>query len=487
MSTDGRNQMMNKNDIVTVTIEDFTRDGEGIGRADGYTLFIKDAVIGDTVRARITRPKKTYAYARVEEILEPSPDRVKAACPEARRCGGCRLQELSYEKQLVFKRKVVADALSRIGKFPVCTDSEERDGAIEVKPVAGMADPFRYRNKAQYPIACVPVRGDGTGEHREMRIEAGFYAGRTHSLIPVRDCLLTREVNASVLDAFLRYMRENSVTAYDEKTGRGCVRHLLIREGFSTGELLVCPVINAESLPHPDRLIRALSAVPGVRSICVNINRKPGNVILGDVTKALFGDPFITDQLGGLSFRISPRSFYQVNPVQTEVLYREAVRAAGLTGKETVFDLYCGIGTISLSMAKHAKEVYGIEIIPDAVRDARENAEWNGIRNAHFYTGAAEDLVARGEFERGVPCPRADVVVLDPPRKGCDPVLIRSVLLMAPERIVYVSCDPATLARDLRLFADGEGDVSYRIQLIQPVDMFPETSHVETVCLLTHS
>ncbi|MDO5701981.1 MAG: 23S rRNA (uracil(1939)-C(5))-methyltransferase RlmD [Lachnospiraceae bacterium] len=461
---------MNKNDIVTTRIDDFTLEGEGIGHADGYTLFIKDAIAGDTVKARITRPKKGYAYARLEELLEPSPDRVPARCPEARRCGGCRLQECSYERQLEFKRTMVENVLRRIGHV-----------TAPVLPVIGMDDPWRYRNKAQYPVANVRSK-DGV-----LSVETGFYAGRTHSLIPMRDCVLTGERNARVIDIFLAYMKNCRVSAYDEGTGKGLVRHLLVREGFSTGELMVCPVINGDRLPDEASLVKSLLAVPGIKSICANINKKRGNVILGDRTVPLYGDPWITDRLMDLTFRISPRSFYQVNPKQTEVLYKEAIRAAALTGNETVYDLYCGIGTISLCLAPHAKEVIGVEIVPDAVRDARDNAAGNKTENARFYTGAAEDLVVAGELAPGVPCPKADVVVLDPPRKGCEPSLIRAVLRMAPERIVYVSCDPATLARDLRIFEEGDGETAYKAEKVQPVDMFPQTCHVETVCLLTHT
>ena len=466
---------MEKNEIVTAVITDFTKDGEGIGRSDGYTLFVKDAVIGDVVRARITRPKKNYAYARVEEILTASPDRTAPRCAEARRCGGCKLQELSYEKQLLFKQKVVVDALSRIGGFKAAAFSEREaeEGTLSVQQVLGMEDPFRYRNKAQYPIA-----------QTSQGVRAGFYAGRTHSLIPVTDCMLTRGVHADILAAFLSYMEKYKVTPYDEESGRGLVRHLLIREAFATGEILVCPVVNGTSLPHADALTRALAEIPGVCSISMNINQKRNNTILGDRTVALFGKGWITDLLGGLAFRISPRSFYQVNPKQTEVLYKEVLRLLELRGDETVYDLYCGIGTISLFLAGAAREVYGVEIVPDAVRDAKENAERNGIRNVHFYTGAAEDLVASGEFAPGVPCPHADVIVVDPPRKGCDAALIRAMLSLAPERIVYVSCDPSTLARDLKLLAQGDGTTAYIPQYVQPVDMFPQTAHVEVVSLL---
>ena len=519
---------MNRNEIIKVEIEDFTKDGEGIGHADGYTLFVKDAVIGDVVLARITGPKKGYAYARVEEIISPSQDRIEGSCPEARRCGGCRLQEYRYEKQLEFKRRLVENALRRIGGFEIVDAAGDRPGdraadtagdvpedrtvdaagdrpgdraadaagevpgdrtadkpvkytgRVGIQPVIGMETPWRYRNKAQYPVASVRT------EEGSVRTEAGFYAGRTHSLIPVRDCVLTGQANQRILSEILIFMERNHIPAYDEKSGEGLVRHVLIREGFVTGEIMVCPVINGDRLPKASKLVEALARIPGVKSICINVNKSRGNVILGDRTAALYGNPWITDELGGLKFRISPRSFFQVNHVQTEVLYSKVLELASLTGNETVYDLYCGIGTISLYLAKQAGTVYGVEIIPDAVRDARENAERNGIGNVHFYTGAAEDLVVSGEFAPGVPCPPADVIVLDPPRKGCAPSLIQTVLKMAPQRIVYVSCDPATLARDLKLFAEGNGETSYRLEYVQPVDMFPQTMHVETVCLLTH-
>ena len=477
-----RRLRMDKNQIVEVTIEDLSREGEGIGHVEGYTLFVKDAVIGDRIRARITRPKKNFAYARTEEILRPSPDRVTPRCPEARRCGGCTLQAMSYEAQLAFKRQLVADALHRIGGFDVSiSDSDDAgDGSrtLYVRPVLGMEEPFRYRNKAQYPIAWKTA--DGAAPYPA----AGFYAARTHSLIEVRDCVLTPESFSRIVDTFLAYMRKYRVSAYDENTGEGLIRHLLLRKAFSTGEILVCPVINGERLPHSDELTTTLREQHGVCSVCINVNRKKGNAILGDRTIPLFGNPWITDLLGGMSFRISPRSFYQVNPVQTEVLYREALRAADLKGDELVYDLYCGIGTISLYLAQKARVVYGVEIVPEAIRDAKENAERNGIANAHFYVGAAEQLLAAGEFAPGVPCPRPDVVVLDPPRKGCDASLIDAVLRLAPDRIVYVSCDPATLARDLRRFYEGNETASYRPSSVQPVEMFSQTVHVESCVLL---
>ena len=372
-----------------------------------------------------------------------------------------------------------ADAAGEVPGDRTADKPVKYTGRVGIQPVIGMETPWRYRNKAQYPVASVRT-AEGS-----VRTEAGFYAGRTHSLIPVRDCVLTGQANQRILSEILIFMERNHIPAYDEKSGEGLVRHVLIREGFVTGEIMVCPVINGDRLPKASKLVEALARIPGVKSICINVNKSRGNVILGDRTAALYGKPWITDELGGLKFRISPRSFFQVNHVQTEVLYSKVLELASLTGNETVYDLYCGIGTISLYLAKQAGTVYGVEIIPDAVRDARENAERNGIGNVHFYTGAAEDLVVSGEFAPGVPCPPADVIVLDPPRKGCAPSLIQAVLRMAPQRIVYVSCDPATLARDLKLFAEGNGEISYRPDYVQPVDMFPQTMHVETVVLMS--
>ncbi len=466
---------MNKNEVVTVKIDDVTRDGEGIGHVEGYTIFVKDAIIGDTVRAKITRPKKNYAFARCEEILVKSPDRIEAPCPAARRCGGCRLQEMNYRAQLEFKSNLVKDALTRIGGF-----SED---TLPMQPIIGMEEPFRYRNKAQYPIGY--VREPGSEDRLKTRLTAGFYAGRTHSLIAVDDCLLTRQVHAKITDLFISHMKQYHISAYDENTGTGLVRHLLVREGFTSCEILVCPVINGDTFPHVDELVQRLTEIKGMTSICLNINRRKGNKILGEQIIPVYGNPWITDTLGGLTFRISPLSFYQVNPVQCEKLYAEALEGAGLTGNETVYDLYCGIGTISLFLAKKAKEVYGVEIVPEAIEDAKRNAAANHIENAHFYVGAAEDLVVSGKFDDETPCPKADVVCVDPPRKGCAPELIEAVLKMEPERIVYVSCDPATLARDLRMLAGDGEHAAYRIERVRPVDMFPQTTHVETVCLLT--
>ena len=466
---------MQKNDLIKVHIEDMTNDGEGIGHSDGFTLFVKDAVIGDTVLARVTRPKKTYAYARVEQVLVSSPDRVAPACPKARSCGGCRMQELAYEKQLAFKEDLVRRNLTRLGGF----------SDIPMEPIIGMEEPFRYRNKAQYPV--------GTSKKEPGRLTTGFYAGRTHDIIDIRDCMLAPARNADILRAILAFAEEHHIPAYDEAAGTGLLRHVLIREGFASGEVLICLVINGRKLPKAGQLVEkllALSPFPDgaeIKSICLNVNEKRTNVILGNEVLPLFGPPFIFDTLGGFSFRISPLSFYQVNPVQTVKLYGTAVEFAGLTGNETVFDLYCGIGTISHFLAPHAKDVYGVEIVPEAILDAKENAARNGLTNTHFFTAAAEDVAERGYFDEHTPLVRPDVIVVDPPRKGCEASLLHTIRALAPDRVVYVSCDSATLARDLKILcAEGEG-ARYELARVRPCDMFPHTGHVETVVLLTRN
>lgn len=447
-----------KNDILTVTIEDMGHDGEGIGKADGYTLFVKDAVIGDVIEAKIMKAKKNYAYARLMRILEPSPHRVEPVCPMARPCGGCQLQMMDYQEQLRFKQKKIEDNLRRIGGFE----------QIPMEPILGMEQPFRYRNKAQFPV----------GTDKEGNLVTGFYAGRTHDIINNRNCYLGVEENRQVLDVVLGWMEKYGVSAYDEKTGTGLVRHILIRYGFKTGEMMVCLVINGERVPKQEALVERLREISGMTSITTSTNQERTNVIMGSKIRKLWGTPYISDYIGEVKYQISPLSFYQVNPVQTEKLYGTALEYAGLDGNETVWDLYCGIGTISLFLAQKAKKVYGVEIVPAAIEDARRNAELNGITNAEFFVGKAEEVLpemyAKGEA-------RADVIVVDPPRKGCDAALLETVVKMQPERIVYVSCDSATLARDLKwLCAEG-----YELKRIRGVDMFPMTGHVETVVLLS--
>ncbi|WP_300564192.1 23S rRNA (uracil(1939)-C(5))-methyltransferase RlmD [uncultured Acetatifactor sp.] len=547
-----------KNELAVVTIEDMGSDGFGIGKVDGFALFVKDAVVGDRVEARIVKSKKNYAYARLEKVIEPSPFRVEPKCHCHRQCGGCQLQVLSYEKQLDYKQDKIRNSLIRIGGFA----PEEVDRWMEL--IVGMEEPFRYRNKAQYPV----------GRDREGNVVAGFYAGRTHSIIPNTDCLLGPVENETVMEAVLDYMRENRVSAYDEASGTGLVRHVLIRKGFVSGEIMVCLVINkkvtdvscgvpkemvsrgkdigtgrtaggmrsgtegcrglegesaeghrglkgravegcryerraecpmpgeersfqGEFLPRQDRLLRKLTGIAGMTSISVSIQTERTNVIMGREIHTIWGKDCISDTIRvrdmespgwpytgrELTFHISPLSFYQVNPVQTEKLYSLALEYAGLTGQETVWDLYCGIGTISLFLADKAKQVYGVEIVPQAIEDARENAVRNGIGNASFFVGKAEEVLQKfchgGDWEDAA---HPDVVVVDPPRKGCDNTCLRAILAAEPERIVYVSCDPATLARDLRVLCDG----GYGIERVRGMDQFGMTVHCETIVLLSH-
>ena len=467
----GKNEnQMQKNQTVITEITDIGVNGEGIGKVDGYTLFIKDAVIGDQVEVKVTKARKNYGYARLMKILRPSPDRVNARCAFARQCGGCQIQEMSYEKQLEFKARKVRGNLERIGGFP----PELLDRVME--PAVGMDQPFGYRNKAQFPF----------GTDKEGRPVTGFYAGRTHSIIANTDCALGVPVNREILKIILTYMEENHVPSYEEKTGTGVIRHALIRFGFTTKEIMVCLVINSRKLPYEEHLVEKLRAIEGMTSISVSPNMEQTNVIMGSTFRVLWGKEYITDYIGSVKYQISPLSFYQVNPVQTEKLYSLALEYADLQGGESVWDLYCGIGTISLFLAQKAGQVYGVEIVPQAIIDARKNAQINGIENAEFFVGKAEEVLPdyydRYKKEHGGERARADVIVVDPPRKGCDEALLETVVKMAPERVVYVSCDSATLARDMKYLC-GNG---YEVRKVRAVDMFPMTVHVETVVLLSH-
>lgn len=460
---------MRKNDIVMVTIEDIGVNGEGIGKVDGYTLFIKDGIIGDKVEAKIMKAKKNYGYARLMKIIERSPYRAEPRCPIARKCGGCQLQEMSYEKQLEFKYNKVRGNLERIGGFA----PEFLNRVME--PIVGMDEPFYYRNKAQFPF----------GTDREGNPVTGFYAGRTHDIIPNTDCALGAPVNKEILDLILAFMKRYNVPAYDEKAGKGLIRHALIRYGFTTKEIMVCLVVNGTSIPHSEELIQELTKIDGMTSISLSRNTKRTNVIMGDSYEVLWGQGFITDYIGKVKYQISPLSFYQINPVQTEKLYGLTLEYAGLQGNETVWDLYCGIGTISLFLAQKAKKVYGVEIVPQAIEDARNNAKINGIRNAEFYVGKAEEVLPEYYRKYGENHPEgkahADVIVVDPPRKGCEESVLETMVAMQPGKIVYVSCDSATLARDLK-YLRGRG---YDMERGRAVDLFPMTVHVETVVLMS--
>ncbi|WP_029323538.1 23S rRNA (uracil(1939)-C(5))-methyltransferase RlmD [Butyrivibrio sp. AE3004] len=514
------NTVYKKGDRFQIRIDDIGNDGEGIGKIDGYTLFVKDAVIGDLVSASIMKSKKNYAYVHLDEVIEPSKYRITPRCPVSKACGGCQIQNLDYEKQLEFKKNKVRNNLIRLGGF----DENFIDGIME--PVLGMNEVlkdgmsgkkgceneipsfFRYRNKAQFPI----------GTDKNGQPIAGFYAGRTHAIIPVEDCLLGVKENRIILETVLNHMKKYGIKAYDETTGKGVFRHVLIRKGFTSGEIMVCFVIchdkkkKGKNLPgnkafdtensfiyKQDELINKIASINGVKSITVNINNEKTNVILSSELHTLWGRDYIKDTLCGIEFSISPLSFFQVNPVQTEKLYSTAVNYASLTGGETVWDLYCGIGTISLAMAKKAGHVYGVEIIPQAIDNARENAAENKIDNATFFVGKAEEVLpdfyngrinaseeqgsavnTEKEAGRRSKALNPDVIVVDPPRKGCDIACLETMLKMGPERIVYVSCDSATLSRDLRILVDG----GYELKKIRPCDMFPNTVHIETVAKL---
>ncbi len=527
-------------------IEDMGTEGEGIGKKDGMTFFVKDAVLGDLTLVKIMKMKKNYGYARLIQVLKPSSFRTEPRCPFYRQCGGCQIQALDYGKQLEFKENKVKNNLKRIGGFRLAEDasyerlkevkqgtassgedlsyerlkevkqgtaSSQRDFSYEplggkdgsteffsekdcyelskeekrngvsggeleipvIRPIIGMEEPYHYRNKAQFPI----------GADKNGKIVTGFYAARSHTIIPNRNCFLGAKINEEILELVIAFMEENGISSYQETTGTGLVRHVLIRCGFATGEVMVCLVINGRELPFAEKLTEKLQNFPGMTSITLNVNEQNTNVILGDEIITLWGQNYITDYIGNVKYQISPLSFYQVNPVQTQKLYEKALEYAGLTGTETVWDLYCGIGTISLFLAQRAKQVYGVEVVEPAIRDARNNARINGIKNVEFFVGKAEEVLPEfyengglnGEAEDML---HPDVIVVDPPRKGCDEKCLETIVKMQPERVVYVSCDSATLARDLKYLCER----GYGVREVQMVDMFAQTIHVECVCLL---
>jgi len=449
--------MIAKNQVFEIEITGQTHEGLGVGRVDGMAVFVQGAIAGEKVVAKIIKVMKNYAVARIESFMERSPDRAEPFCPVYKRCGGCNLQHMTYERTLQFKRQVVIDNLERIGGLE----------GIQVEPVIGMETPKRYRNKAQYPV--------GPGKNGPI---AGFFAPHSHEIIECEECAIQHPVSDMAKKTVLEFMKANNIPAYDETTHKGLIRHVVTKVGFATCEVMVIIVATRSDIPKKDRLISMLKKrIPGLESVVININDRPGNVILGTENKIIFGRDSIEDRLGDIVFEISPLSFYQVNPVQTRVLYEKAVEYAGLKGDETVFDLYCGIGTISLYAASKAKKVIGVESVTEAVKSAMRNAARNNISNAEFYCGNAEDVVPK-LYSQGM---TADVVIVDPPRKGCDEVLLKTLIDMAPQRIVYVSCNPSTLARDMKVL-HGSG---YEPQKVQPVDMFPWTSHVECVVLMT--
>ncbi|MEK4848259.1 23S rRNA (uracil(1939)-C(5))-methyltransferase RlmD, partial [Paenibacillus sp. FSL H7-0756] len=482
---------VNKNDEVLLDIIGMTHEGEGVGRVEGFTLFVQGALPGERVRARVLKTKKQYGYAKLLELVQASSDRIAPPCPIYDQCGGCQLQHMDYTAQLAWKRQLVVDNLQRIGKLEVAgapstsrsvvggsadTDGENAGAAVEggsagdasyrvegirVLPTLGMDEPWRYRNKAQVPIGVT-----------EGGLVGGFYARGSHRIIDMETCLIQHEDNDKVVAAVKSLGRELGITAYDEETGRGLLRHVVVKKAFRTGQMMLVLVTNGRDIPHLDAWLGSIrEQLPAVVSICQNINTQRTNVIFGNDTRVLWGSEVIYDYIGEVQFAISARSFYQVNPVQTEVLYGRTLEYAALTDKETVIDAYCGIGTISLFLAQHAEQVYGVEIVPEAIEDARANAKLNEMNNVKFEVGASEDVIPAWK-EQGI---TPDVIVVDPPRKGCDPRLLETILLMQPERVVYVSCNPSTLARDLRVLEDG----GYRTVEVTPVDMFPHTVHVE--------
>lgn len=471
---------MKKNDRFILDIEDMGENGEGIGRLDGYIWFVKDAVIGDRIEASAMKMKKNFGFARLVRVIEPSACRVEEKCPVARRCGGCQMQAVAYEEQLRFKERKVYNNLKRIGGLSGLLLPEEkgqenlegtekkRGETVRMEPIIGMEEPWRYRNKAQFPF----------GRDKDGRIIAGFYAGRTHCIVENEDCLLGVKENREILDIIRNFMNEYKIEPYNEELHRGLVRHVLIRKGFRTGELMVCLILNGTELPKKEILVERLLKIAGMTSISFNINREKTNVILGKEIVNLYGPGYITDYIGNVKYRISPLSFYQVNPVQTERLYGTALEYAGLTGDETVWDLYCGIGTISLFLAQKAKQVYGVEIVPQAIDDARGNAEINGMENVEFFVGKAEEVLPE-QYEKDQVY--ADVIVVDPPRKGCDEKCLETIVRMGPKKVVYVSCDSATLARDVKYL----GEKGYEVKRVRCVDMFPQSGHVEAVVLLS--
>lgn len=446
-----------------------THEGEGVGRVNGFTLFVRGALQGERVRAEVISVGKSFGRARLTELLTPSSDRVAAPCPIYEACGGCQLQHLDYQAQLRWKRQLVVDNLLRIGKLPVAGEGEGDNGdraPIVVHDTIGMSDPWRYRNKAQVPIGMM-----------EGGLVGGFYEQGTHNIVEMDACLIQQEANDETVRAVKDAARSLGISAYNRATGRGLLRHVVVRHAETTGQRMVVLVTSGRDIPHSDELIGLIrESVPGVASICQNINTSATPVVFGEETRTLWGEDVIYDEIGDIRFAISPRSFFQVNPEQTKRLYSAAVDYAGLIGEETVVDAYCGIGTISLFLARHARRVYGVEIVPEAIEDARRNALLNDINNVEFAVGGAEVVMPKWQAEGITP----DVIVVDPPRKGCDPALISTMLELRPPRIVYVSCNPSTLARDLRLLEDG----GYRTVEVQPVDMFPHTGHVECCVLL---
>lgn len=437
----------------TLMIEDIGDSGEGVGRIEGFTIFIKDGIPEDKVLIEITKVKANYASGKIIKLLEKSPYRIEPVCSVFHECGGCQIQTIDYTKQLELKKNKVKSSIERIGKLE----------NVLVHDTLGMETPFAYRNKAQFPIG-----------REKGKTLIGFYKKGTHRVVDIDGCKIQHDINDKIIDIVKNFIDKNKLSIYDEKTGKGLLRHILTRVSYASNDIMVVIIINGKKLAFKDELIDSLlKELPQIKSIVQNINTKKTNVILGSECKTLYGQDKIVDYIGDLKFEISPLSFFQVNPFQTKVLYDKALEYAELSGNETVFDIYCGIGTISLFLAQKSKQVYGIEVIDAAIKDAKKNAKLNDLNNAEFFVGKAEEVVLK-LYNEGL---KADVVVVDPPRKGCDRSVLETITSMNPKRIVYVSCKPSTLARDLKIL----DELGYKAIEVQPVDMFPHTSHVETV------
>ncbi|MDU2163196.1 23S rRNA (uracil(1939)-C(5))-methyltransferase RlmD [Intestinibacter bartlettii] len=450
--------MLSKNKEYIVDIVDIGQGGVGIGKYEGFTVFVDGGLVQDKIKVKITKSKKNYAVGDIVEIIEKSPFRVERKCSESlRQCGGCQIQELDYQKQLDVKTNEVKQVISRIGKLD----------DVVIHDTLGMEHPFRYRNKAQFPI-----------QKKDNMPVIGFYKKKSHDLISTDECIIQHEVNDKIIKIIKTYIRAYNVSIYDEKTHKGLLRHLVTKVGFTTGEVMIVLVANGKKLPYLKELASVLKEnIPGFKTLVVNVNTQKTNVILGKENIVAYGDGMIRDYIGELVFEISPLSFFQVNPLQTEVLYNKALEYANLGENDTVFDIYCGIGTISLFLAQKAKKVYGIEIVEDAIKDAKRNAKINNMDNVEFYVGKAEEVVPK-MYKEGK---RANVVVVDPPRKGCDEKVLDTIVSMEPDRVVYVSCNSSTLARDLAYL----NERGYKCHEIQPVDMFPHSVHVENVAWLS--
>ncbi|MCR5338976.1 MAG: 23S rRNA (uracil(1939)-C(5))-methyltransferase RlmD [Lachnospiraceae bacterium] len=469
--------MIEKNHDYELTIEDYGNEGEGIGRIDDFVVFVKDAAKGDRAIVRITKVKKNFAYGRLMELIDPSPDRTAPPCPHAKVCGGCSLMHISYYKQLEWKQSKVEQALLRIGGIENIKDLME-----PIVPCDGGG--LHYRNKAQFPVGC----------DKDGNITIGFYAGHSHRIVDTDSCLLQPAHFDEIISVCREFFETYHIRPYDEEKGSGLVRHIVIREGRNTGQIMVTFVLNGEGFGKQitdtkqeggtlfsleQALIDRLRVISGLRSIIINTNKEKTNRILGFKNRVLWGSDVIEDTIGDVRFAIGPMSFYQVNPSQTKRMYEKALEYAQLSGGETVWDLYCGIGTISLFLAKKAANVFGVEIVEEAIEDAKRNAGLNDIRNTEFYAGRSEEILPEKHKKEGV---SADVIVVDPPRKGCDAALLDTILSIAPKRVVYVSCDPATLARDVRILTEG----GYELQKVCAFDNFGQTGHVETVVKLVN-